>query len=122
MMEITIPSIPPSVNHYYGNRAMKTKTGKYRVIRYITAEGKAFKKIVEKCVKQPAFDSDTKLRIVIRLYFNDKRKRDWDNYNKALCDSLEGFAYTNDNQIKDGRVIIDNTDTFAYTKVFIEEM
>ena len=46
VVEFTLPCVPPSVNHYYGNRAM----GK-RVIRYITSKGKAFKEIIRKSKK-----------------------------------------------------------------------
>ena len=40
------------------------------------------------------------LSVGIKLYFGDKRKRDWDNYNKLFLDALEGIVYVNDNQIK----------------------
>lgn len=93
-MEITIPCIPPSVNHYYGNRIM----GK-RIIRYITKEGKAFRNIVEKCCKSKMEPTKSKVELAVYLYFNDKRKRDLDNYMKALQDALNGIAYEDDNQI-----------------------
>ena len=40
------------------------------------------------------------LSISIRLYFNDKRKRDWDNYHKLSCDALSGIVWEDDSQIK----------------------
>lgn len=40
------------------------------------------------------------LSITIRLYFKDKRVRDWDNWHKLSMDSLTGVIYKDDNQIK----------------------
>lgn len=36
----------------------------------------------------------------IKLYFKDKRRRDWDNWHKISMDALEGIAYKDDSQIK----------------------
>ena len=36
----------------------------------------------------------------ITLFFKDNRKRDVDNYNKLVLDSLEGIVYQDDSQIQ----------------------
>ena len=41
------------------------------------------------------------LKIHIRLYFKDKRKRDIDNYNKAILDSMTKIIYEDDSQIEE---------------------
>lgn len=42
----------------------------------------------------------TLLSVYIRLYFKDKRVRDWDNWHKLSMDSLTGIVYEDDSQIK----------------------
>ena len=42
--------------------------------------------------------------IEIDFYPPDRRKHDWDNILKCCCDSLEGFAYHDDDQIYSGTV------------------
>lgn len=49
------------------------------------------------CIEKP-------VRIVMDLYFWDKRKRDWDNYNKLLMDALEWIVFVDDVLIEDWRV------------------
>jgi len=89
----------PSVNHVYGNRAF----GK-RVIRYETKAGKDFKKIIREAWLNQTDSNfeDNLVEINIKLYFGDKRKHDWDNYSKSLCDSLNDIAYNDDSQIMKG--------------------
>lgn len=41
------------------------------------------------------------LKVHIRLYFKDKRKRDIDNYNKAILDSMTKIIYEDDSQIEE---------------------
>ena len=43
------------------------------------------------------------LSLEVDLYFGDKRKHDWDNYNKLL-DSLQGIVFVDDIQIQEARV------------------
>lgn len=93
VLEFTLPCIPPSVNHYYGNRAM----GK-RVIRYITAKGKAFKEIVKKTVKVESLLKGRLIMFVTYAY-TDRRKHDLDNNTKALWDSLNQVLYEDDGDI-----------------------
>jgi len=39
------------------------------------------------------------IELVINLFFNDKRRRDWDNYHKISGDALNGIVYKDDCQI-----------------------
>jgi len=45
------------------------------------------------------------LEIILNFYFSDKKKRDWDNYNKLVCDAMEGIIFLNDSQIQKATVI-----------------
>lgn len=40
------------------------------------------------------------VEVKIKLYFKDKRRRDIDNYNKLLLDSLTGICWQDDKQIR----------------------
>lgn len=40
----------------------------------------------------------------IRLYFDNHRKRDWDNFHKLSMDALTGIAWEDDSQIKEATV------------------
>jgi len=44
---------------------------------------------------------------MIKIYFWDRRKRDWDNYHKLSMDSLEWTVLVNDNQIRKALVELD---------------
>jgi crossover junction endodeoxyribonuclease RusA len=46
------------------------------------------------------------LTVSIDLYFGDKRKRDWDNWNKLSTDALTGIVWVDDSQIKTAHVYI----------------
>ena len=84
MITLVLPW-PPSVNHYWRHvvigRSVRT---------LISAEGRAYKTIVEKaCREQEApIQLRQKLAVEIRLEPPDRRKRDIDNSVKAILDSL----------------------------------
>ena len=44
---------------------------------------------------------DGPVHVQILIYFGDKKKRDIDNYNKILLDSLTGVVYKDDSQIEE---------------------
>ncbi len=112
---------PVTINHYYGDRAIKTKTGKYMTVKYLTARAKAFRAEVCRIVQE--FDSSDikesdRLELTVYAYPPDRRIRDLDDILKSLQDSLQhAGVYTNDSQIdilhvyrasvdKPGRVIV----------------
>lgn len=98
-MKIILPGNPSSTNQIYRH---------FRNRVYMTHEGKDVKNdyIVEIKnqwgFKPPMEDA---VEITISLYFKDKRKRDWDNYNKLVCDAMEGIVFMDDNQIQKATVI-----------------
>lgn len=47
---------------------------------------------------RPILEGD--VEVCIRLFFKDKRRRDYDNYGKLLNDSLEGVVFIDDKQIQ----------------------
>jgi len=89
MITIKLP-YPPSVNCYYlasGHR------------RYISKRGMDFKKAVaEACKGLPSF-LDQPVELSVLLHPRDKRLMDIDNCGKAICDSLNGYLYEDDQQV-----------------------
>ena len=91
---IIIPKAKPiSTQHAYGQRG---------VIRYMKKVAKATK---DSYIRQAR--SQYKwvpmswiIHIAIKLYFGDKRKRDWDNWHKISMDSLSWTVFIDDSQIK----------------------
>ena len=84
----------PTVNEFmavFRGRRIKTK---------ICREFKIYAQ--EKLKEQFTEDAllNTVLKIDIKLYFKDKRKRDVDNYLKAIFDSLTGAVIEDDSLIK----------------------
>jgi len=75
---------PPTINDYYGHRAAKK-----RIIPYIKATGKRYRELVEEAIVQqvgyPRIDWE--MFVEVTLYPPDARRRDLDNYMKALLDA-----------------------------------
>lgn len=96
---------PPSVNHYWGHRVAKSKTGKPIVMGYVTAKGKDFKKTVVDAVArysaQGRYQEGDTLEVSVILFPPDRRRRDIDNYNKACFDALsDSGLWVDDSQVK----------------------
>lgn len=52
------------------------------------------------------FPLKTELGIRIRLYFGDKRRRDWDNFHKLSMDALTGIVWEDDSQIREAHITL----------------
>ena len=120
MVRITIPCIPPTVNHYWGYRAL----GRGKIRKYLTTKAKAFKNIVKKCYSGDIFKKspDKYLCVWVFLYYGDKRKRDIDNNLKAVFDSFNNVVWEDDSQVD--YLIVERKISnmkFPYTKVYVEE-
>tara|TARA_R110000744_G_C19371578_1_gene562730 strand:+ start:26802 stop:27212 length:411 start_codon:yes stop_codon:yes gene_type:complete len=91
--EIFLP-FPPTVNNYY----VKTKRGVF-----ISMKGKAFRAAVADAVNEqlPGVYIDEKMLVEVILYPPDKRKRDVDNYSKALMDALTECGLWEDDSLID---------------------
>lgn len=90
-------NVPPLLNSYYGHIAQ----GK-RVIKYIKKEGKAYKEYVKEYVQLNSLNyrANIPLKMTLRIYFKDKRRRDIDGPLKCLLDSLtEAEVYDDDELI-----------------------
>ena len=91
MINLELP-YPPSVNHYYrhvGNRVL------------ISKQGREYRKTVCLILAMAKVETmEGPLKMDIQVFPPDRRRRDLDNLNKAVWDSMEhGGAYINDSQI-----------------------
>lgn len=91
---------PPSANTYYRNLHGRT---------ILSKKGRLYR---EEVIRQIGTSHDTltdRLHAIVRLYPPDRRARDWDNFQKAVWDSLQhAGVYQNDRQVR--RVFIDFRD------------
>ena len=94
MIKLELSVIPPSVNSLWVNKP----NGRYKSKRGKIFENLACGELKKQFRCKPLANS---LKVHIRLYFKDKRKRDIDNYNKAILDSMTEIVYEDDSQIKE---------------------
>lgn len=104
ILKCEIPMTPPSVNHYWGLAVEKGK-----VKKFVETDGLNFRKVVALFVKNKL--SDKRLKIEIEFCFTDRRRRDIDNYLKALLDALVKAGLCHDDeqfdviQVRRGEVV-----------------
>lgn len=79
-IELYLP-FPPSINNYY----VKTSRG-----QFISAKGKKFRnEVIEDIIQQaPHLQISGKVLVEMVLFPPDNRRRDMDNYSKAMLDAL----------------------------------
>ena len=96
-MNIILKGRPLSTQHLYGI----TCRGRFPVM-YMTKAGKEMKALYQsearKQYKRKVMSTNCDMEAT--FFFKDKRRRDIDNYNKIVLDSLEGIVYEDDKQIQ----------------------
>jgi len=81
---------PPSINNYWQASGHR---------RYISKRGIVFKEAVARaCEGLQGFDNQP-VEVNVILHPRDARLMDVDNCGKAICDSLQGYLYDNDQQV-----------------------
>ena len=92
MIIINLALLPPSVNTIWVNIPKG---------RRMSDKGKLFKQQAYYLIKEQYKGQmlEESVRVSIELYFKTKHKRDIDNYNKAILDSLNGTILVDDSQI-----------------------
>jgi crossover junction endodeoxyribonuclease RusA len=89
VITLTLP-YPPSINNYWQASGHR---------RYISKRGMVFKEAVAlACEGLQGFGSQP-VEVSVILYPRDARLMDVDNCGKAICDSLQGYIYENDQQV-----------------------
>ena len=94
LVELYLP-FPPTVNNYY----VKSHSGG----RFISQKGRKFRDDVATVVMQTLNDVhiDDRILVEVVIFPPDQRKRDMDNYNKALLDALSHSGIWADDQLID---------------------
>jgi Holliday junction resolvase RusA-like endonuclease len=115
---IVLSGEPKSTQHIYRS----TCRGGYSKV-YMTDECKALKEQYQWEAKTQwrgePFMGD--LALTVRFFFASKRRRDLDNQNKLVLDSLTGIAYKDDSQIADLRLIRDYDKARPRVELTIQE-
>jgi crossover junction endodeoxyribonuclease RusA len=80
MISLTLP-LPPTINHYYGQRP--------RGGRYIKPAGLAFRQAVADVVAQAGYKTiEGRVSLFVAIFPADRRRQDIDNRAKSLQDAL----------------------------------
>ena len=95
---ITLKGNPKSTQHIYASVCR----GRFASV-YMTKEGKDLKidyqwQAKAQWKEKPLTEN---IGVKVGLFFNNKRKRDIDNYNKLWQDALSGIVYEDDEQIQE---------------------
>ena len=100
--EIVFKGEPKSTQHIYRSACRGGFAS-----TYMTAEGKAIKEAYQWEAKAQWRGHPLKgdVAMTVRFFFSTKRRRDLDNMNKLMIDSLIGIAYEDDSQISDLHLI-----------------
>ena len=100
-MKIILKGTPPSISHIYKYR----NAGKF-IMGYMSKQGKDKKEEYRLEMinqwKKPILTEEFKIDVT--YYFGDKRKRDWDNFNKLWMDAGSGIIWEDDKLISDAHV------------------
>lgn len=98
MITITLKWKPMSTQHLYWQRGR---------IRYMKKEAKLLKSdYTQQALRQYDWEClETPLSMYAKIYFWDKRRRDWDNYTKLRQDSLQWILYKDDSQIQIAHIV-----------------
>jgi crossover junction endodeoxyribonuclease RusA len=116
-IELVLP-YPPSVNHYWGHKAIRSKhTRRWQVVKYLSTRAKAFRvevqaRVFEQCGIPPKLRG--RLAVIVNQHYgprdeaheHDGPRQDIDNCLKSLFDALEhASVYNNDSQIDELLVV-----------------
>jgi len=98
IIDITLPLLPPSVNHMYGRDRRGKRT-------YLTQEARDFQEMVALAAREQRpgpIDKNTPLLLRIEIVFPDHRRRDVNNYVKVPEDAIARALSFDDCQVFEG--------------------
>ncbi len=101
MITLNLP-FPPSVNHYW-----RYTNGKVLV----SHRGRQYREAVKLACLKIKSPMEGPLKVHLRAFPPDQRRRDLDNLNKAILDAMQaGGVYHDDSQIADLRIVRAHTE------------
>lgn len=115
MITLTLP-LPPTINHYYGQRP--------RGGRYIKPAGLAFRQAVAEAVASAGYRTlHGRVSLFAAIYPADRRRQDIDNRAKALQDALtHAGVWLDDEQIDELHLVRKEVIKGGQVKVFVTEL
>lgn len=115
MIALTLP-LPPTINHYYGQRPRGGK--------YIKPAGVEFRKAVAEIVAEAAHKTlEGRLALFVAIYPATRAKQDIDNRAKSLQDALTNAGvWLDDEQIDDLHLVRKEVIKGGQVKVVITEL
>ena len=115
-MKLVLTGNPLSTQSIYRSACR----GKFPTV-YMTKAGKKLKEHYQSEVREQYKDKVTSKDCLldIILYFGDKRRRDVDNFNKLVLDSLQGIVYEDDKQIHSLSITKDYSKENPRVEIFI---
>lgn len=94
MIKLTVPGIPPSVNHY---RGLNRRTGRF----YVRPAAIGFKADVAHMLAGRRMPKAKAYLVESVIYLPRGKRGDADNFNKVILDALQtAGAFTNDSRAK----------------------
>jgi len=111
-LEFVLP-FPPSVNRYYRHVGYRT---------LLSCEGREYRQqvcaLLAGRVGQPLSGP---LEVQLDLYPPDRRRRDWDKFQKAIWDALQhAGVYQDDSQVKRAVVEMHEPERASRAEIFIQ--
>jgi crossover junction endodeoxyribonuclease RusA len=115
MISLTLP-LPPTINHYYGQRPHGG--------RYIKPAGQAFRQAVAEIVAQAGYGKlQGRVALFAAIHPADRRKQDIDNRAKSLQDALtHAGVWLDDEQIDELHLVRREVVKGGLVKVVITEL
>lgn len=114
-INITIPLLPPTVNHYWKHTV---RAGQHRT--YVSAAGKAFKRAVATLAAGTTVIPDgatthaltkVRYRLTVKVVLGKGQSGDGDNFWKAIADGLaEAGVIHSDARVRDWFLTVDDTE------------
>lgn len=114
MIHLTLP-LPPTVNHYYGQRGNR---------RFIKAAGVEYRKAVAEIVSDAGIQTlEGRISLFVAVYPANRIRQDLDNRMKALQDALtEAGVWNDDSQIDELHLIRRGVEKGGRVEVVITEI
>jgi crossover junction endodeoxyribonuclease RusA len=115
MIALTLP-LPPTINHYYGQRP--------RGGRYIKPAGLAFRQAVAEIVADAGHKTlEGRVSLFAAIYPADRRRQDLDNRSKALQDALtHAGVWLDDEQVDELHFVRREVVRGGMVKVVVREI
>ena len=110
-LQLTIPLLPPSANHYTRPCVYRGRDGQTHRGKMLTAEAKAFHQAVAIFVQGRRMVDSKAYRITLTVHLGYKQRGDLMNFEKVMTDSLQyAGVFPNDSRVMEYKLIMGERD------------